>query len=70
MAEKKKSRIKKWIALAVLACLLVIVIQNTETVRTQILFVSLEMPRFVLLAIMLLIGFVIGIFMRDGKKTA
>ncbi len=65
---QKKSQLKKWVGLAVLACLLVIVIQNTETVRTQILFVSVEMPRFVLLGMMLLIGFVIGLFVREGKK--
>ena len=70
MAEKKKSRIKKWLGLALLACLLVIIVQNSETVRTQVLFFTLEMPRFVLLGLMLLIGFVIGLFLRDGKKTA
>ena len=68
MSEKKKSRIKRWIVLALLACLLVVVIQNAETVRTQILFFSVEMPHFVLLGLMLLIGFLIGLFLRDDKK--
>jgi len=70
MTEKKKSRVKRWLILALLACLLVIVVQNSGTVKTQILFFTLEMPRFVLLALMLLIGFVIGLFIRDGRKPA
>jgi len=53
----------KQIALIVLAVLgIVIVLQNRESVETQLLFVTVSMPRAVLLFIMLLIGFVSGIF--------
>ena len=70
MATGMRSKLKKWVIVAVIVCLLVIVIQNTESVRTQILFLSIEMPRFVLLALMLAIGFLVGLFLRDGKSRA
>jgi uncharacterized integral membrane protein len=53
----------KHIAIVVLAVLsLVVVLQNTAAVETQLLFVTLTMPRAVLLFITLLIGFVTGVF--------
>jgi uncharacterized integral membrane protein len=63
----------KQITLIVLAVLgVVIALQNRETVETQLLFVSVSMPRAVLLFITLLIGFVSGIFasMTFTKKWA
>ena len=48
--------------IAVLAALLIIVIiQNTESVETRILFVSLTMPRAVLLFVVFVIGIVTGL---------
>ena len=41
---------------------LVLVIQNTQPVNTNILFFTITMPRAVLLLLMTLIGFVIGVF--------
>lgn len=70
MAEPKKTNVmKKWGTIALLVCLVIIVIQNTQSVQTQILFFSVEMPRFVLLGIMLGIGFVVGYFSRGSGKT-
>lgn len=66
--EKKKGSIKKWVTIAVIACLVIICIQNRDSVRTEILFFTLDMPRFVLLGMMLAIGFVVGFFSRGGKK--
>ena len=40
----------------------IIILQNTQSVDTKILFFTLTMPRAVLLLLMSLIGFVIGIF--------
>lgn len=52
----------KHIAAIVLAVLgIVIVLQNTDSVETNLLFVTVTMPRAVLLFITLLIGFVSGI---------
>ena len=52
----------KTLFLTVLAVVVVIVVaQNTETVETQLLFVSIAMPRAVLLLVTLVTGFVLGI---------
>ena len=48
--------------MAVLAALILIVIfQNTESVRTHVLFVTFEMPRVALLFITLVIGVILGV---------
>lgn len=51
------------LALAALAALILIILilQNTEDVETRILFVTVVMPRAVLIAITALFGFVIGV---------
>ena len=60
-------------AAAVLAVLLVIVIvQNTESVETKLLFVTVTMPRAVLLFLTVLVGFVVGLltaYSLSGKKV-
>jgi len=66
----------KIVLAAVLAIVLfVVILQNTETVETRLLFVSIAMPRAALLFLMVLIGFVIGLltafgFSRRSKKAA
>jgi uncharacterized integral membrane protein len=57
--------------LAVLGLLvLIVVLQNTEEVETEILFVSVTMPKAVLLFGTLLIGFAMGVLTagRIGRK--
>lgn len=49
-----------FVALAAIV-ILVVTFQNMETVETRILFVSMEMPRAVLLAATFLIGFAVGV---------
>ena len=52
----------KLIFMGILAILLIIIIfQNTETVNTTILFMSIAMPRFILLFLVLLMGFAAGV---------
>ena len=52
----------KIIVMAVIALLtLIVVLQNTQMVKTQILFFSIEMPRAALLFGTFLIGFVLGV---------
>ncbi len=52
----------KLIGGAILALLaLVIILQNTQSVETRILFISVVMPRAALLFVTLVIGFVLGI---------
>ena len=65
----------KLIIAGVLSVLMIVVIlQNTEAVETKLLFVSISMPRALLLLITLLIGFVCGILLagrigRSKKKA-
>jgi putative membrane protein len=47
---------------------IVVVVQNTQTVETKLLFITLTMPRAVLLFVTLLIGFVLGV-VSAGKIT-
>lgn len=59
----------KAITIAILAILAIIVIlQNTESVRTNILFFSVDMPRALLLISTLIVGFVLGLFTGISKK--
>ena len=52
----------KMIGILVLALFVgIIVLQNTERVQTHILFLSITMPRAVLLFLTALIGFIIGV---------
>lgn len=52
----------KIVALVLIALVAVIVIfQNTSTVETKFLFITVEMPQVVLLAGTLLIGFAMGV---------
>ncbi|MEM7316988.1 MAG: LapA family protein [Planctomycetota bacterium] len=48
--------------------LLIIVLQNTEVVETKLLFVTLSMPRAVLLFSTTAIGFVLGLLTRFSRK--
>jgi len=63
----------KLVALLVLAVLaIVLVIQNTQAVVTQLLFVTVSMPLAALLALTLLIGFAGGVLvaLKVGKRRA
>jgi len=65
----------KTILIAVLTLLgIVIILQNTAPVETKFLFVSITMPRAVLLMATTLIGFALGVlvsfyFQRRKKKN-
>lgn len=58
MSNLQKLRIGLVVLLAVLA--IIIVAQNMESVETKFLFVSVTMPRAVLLALTLVIGVIVG----------
>ena len=52
----------KFIAVIILALLcLIILLQNTATVETKILFITITMPRAVLLLTTTAIGFALGV---------
>jgi putative membrane protein len=54
-------KIKLYTGLVLLAIVLIVVFQNTQTVETKFLFMTMTMPRAALLAITMLIGVFIGI---------
>ena len=65
----------KLIAIAILALLgLIIILQNTAQVETRLLFMSITMPRAILLMGTTLIGFALGIlvslFYKRKDKTS
>jgi len=63
-------------AIALLALfVLIVVLQNTESVETKILFFSITMPRAALLFGALVVGFIVGVFtvgkiLTRGQKKA
>ncbi len=69
----KKVKIVAIVVISVLA--LVVSLQNTEAVETKLLFMSVTMPRVVLLVAVFLIGFVTGVLAmgylsREPRKPA
>lgn len=55
------SQIKTGVIGVVAVLLVIVVLQNTQSVETKILFVTVAMPRAVLLFVTLLVGFVLGL---------
>lgn len=61
----------KLVFIAILLILIaIIILQNTESVETQLLFYTLTMPRALLLLCTALLGFIVGLFsaVRIGPK--
>ncbi len=64
------SKIKLIVLLGLAVTAIVLVLQNTQTVATRLLFVTVAMPLAALLSLTLLIGFAGGILLalRVGKQ--
>lgn len=65
-------KIKLIVALGVAALAIILVLQNTGSVQTRLLFVSVAMPQAALLAITMLVGAGAGVllaFSLDGNWT-
>jgi len=75
--KKRKQFMERFkiISIGILALLgVIIILQNTEPVETKLLFLSITMPRAILLMGTTLIGFALGVlvsfyFQRRGKMT-
>ena len=61
---------KLWAAVALAVFVVVVVLQNTDTVTTRILWVSVAMPRVLLLLTTLLVGVVIGILVGNRLRRS
>ena len=64
MINKNKLRIIAMVVLSVL--ILVVILQNTQAVETQILFARISMPRALLLIITFLAGMASGLILATG----
>lgn len=64
MIPRKTKHIKTWTTVALAVLMVVIALQNTETVETKMLFASVSMPRAVLLFTTLAVGFILGLIVR------
>lgn len=53
--------VRTWLLAIVAVMVLIVALQNTQSVETRILFMTVSMPRAVLLFVTLLIGFVLGL---------
>ncbi len=60
----KKAKLATVLILSILT--LVVVVQNTGMIRTQILFWPLEMSQALLLILTFVLGFVIGVLVASG----
>ena len=67
------SRLIRWRLIGVLtlvAVFAIIVLQNTQVVDISILFWRLSMSRIILLLFSLVVGFVIGFYIRRGHEPS
>ena len=55
------SRVRIVIAIVIAILVIVVVMQNTQAVETKLLFVTITMPRAVLLFVTLLVGVALGL---------
>jgi len=65
----KKFKIITMVVVSLLV--LIVILQNTESVETKLLFVKITMPRAFLLMLTFLFGFIAGLLatVRFGSKT-
>lgn len=59
----KKAKLIAIVVISVVA--LILVLQNTEVTRTQILFWSMQMSQALLLILALVLGFVVGVLVAS-----
>lgn len=66
------SRVRLFSALALVALIVIVALQNTEPVQTRILFTTVAMPRAVLIFISGAVGFGVGLLVSlfRGQKAA
>ena len=53
------------VAAGLVVLLLILIVQNTESVETRILFITVTLPRAVLLGVTLVLGWLIGIITSE-----
>lgn len=61
MQVQTMNKLKLIVAVIVIVITIIVILQNTELVETEILFIKIAMPQALLLLLALLIGFVTGL---------
>ena len=74
--EKKSTNWRLWIIGVLVALVVVVILQNSQTVEFEVLFASFEAPLIIVLAVFVLIGVLIGYIgpvwrshRREQKRT-
>jgi len=67
-------KVKVIVVLVILLLVVIVLLQNTEAVETRLLFMTITMPRVLLLAVTFILGFVGGLItasyiLRKPAKT-
>ena len=65
-----RKQLKTWTIALLVLLTLIVVLQNTDSVATRILFVQVEMPRAMLLFVTMAIGFLIGLSVSGRIRRA
>jgi uncharacterized integral membrane protein len=58
--EKKQTNWRAWIIGVLVALVVVVILQNSQTVSFEVLFADFEAPLIIVLAVFVLIGMLIG----------
>jgi uncharacterized integral membrane protein len=61
---------KTILAIVIFVLLLILALQNTQTVSFQFLFWSLTLSRILIIPLFILLGFVLGMIVGKGKKPS
>ena len=62
------NRVRTGLIALVAVFALVVVLQNTESVDTRLLFVTVSLPRSVLLIVTLIVGFLLGLVAANWRR--
>ena len=62
------NRVRTGLIALVAVFALVVVLQNTESVDTRLLFVTVSLPRAVLLIVTLIVGLLLGLFAANWRR--
>ncbi|MBN1846372.1 MAG: LapA family protein [Sedimentisphaerales bacterium] len=63
------NKLKHGLILVVVLLAIIVIIQNTKAVETKLLFVTITMPRALLLLVTFLVGFSVGVFFLSFYKS-
>ncbi len=62
-----KVSLPQWIALGLTVLAVVFIVQNRTTVRIDLFWVSVESPLWFILAVVFLVGWVVGVLAARGR---